>query len=246
MPHHGRFETTAGERSYIAVPQGWKYDQSKRGLVVCHALNQDATNGLDGAGTLAESTGLVVCFADHTASPGAQAGWGNSSEVAKVVAQWGVLKSSYGVKTDKMLLSGISMGTATALLTLLNPDNVAGAGAANIAAVELELPAVSIDDIHTTNALSAAAGIDTAYGGNWAAAKAAHNPLDNAATFAALKVPILMHYGGADPVCQPQFARQFAAAVPSVEPINMGDAVGHSIAAFEDGYRSNWLKKYAV
>lgn len=246
----GQYCTRNGETAWIFVPHSWKRDQSRRGIIACHGALQNASGGSGQSGQLAgqimamaAATGCVCVFPDLAGTPGTNAAWGNDSSLTTLASHWATLKSEFNVKPDKMILSGVSMGGATALLALLNPSSLANLGAANIAALELEVPAVNISDIHDNNRLAQQAPIDTAYAANWAGVKAARDPILNMTTFNSLGIPMSIQYASDDPVCLPQFAIQFAANVTNVQLFSQG-AVGHSIAGVNLTRRSSFLLQY--
>jgi dienelactone hydrolase len=171
--------------------------------------------------TVGEMGGPVM-YADYV--NGKQ--WGNDTVQSRISSLWSFAQSSFGAKTDKVVLYGTSMGGCCVL-------NWAIRNVAKVAAILLVIPVVDLGDVYDNNRTSslgftASTDIDAAYGGAGSfsgTVRTTHNPTLNAGALAG--VPILQFYSGTDPVCVPSTQTAFQAAVgSSCTIVNMGN-YGH-------------------
>lgn len=162
--------------------------------------------------------------------------WGNSTIRTRISSARTLLNTRFGATTDKVLLSGSSMGGLNVLSwAIQNPTLVK--------AIALATPAVNLDYMHDNNVGGYAAEIDTAYGGLAAynAAVAAHDPYQNTATLSG--IPMKLWYSTDDPFIDPSHVTTFASAV-GASTVNMG-AVGHTLPSQAFNEVSGFLAEYA-
>lgn len=146
--------------------------------------------------------------------------------------------TTWGLRADKVLLAGISMGAGGVLRWgWANPTKVVG--------VVTGLAPVDLIGIHDGNLVGMAAHIETAYGGlvGWTAAKASVDPLTNAKKCAPFAATTTMFYGTEDTLCRPEPAAKFAATagcagVPLAQghtvPASLTTRMGSALALLAD------------
>ena len=202
-------EYVASEAHTLAFGRLYKKDASKRPLIYFTGGPGDdrdfltsSASGAQLAPRLAE-IGLPVISAAY----GGGGQWGNDTTQTRIGQAWSFVQTRLGTNTDKFVGIGVSKG-ATALLnyTRNNPTNVA--------ALFLIVPAVNVADIHDNNRSGLATEIENAYGGSagWASAASTHDPAQQTAAFAALGLPVQMHYGADDTTVLPSVVQSFASA----------------------------------
>lgn len=144
--------------------------------------------------------------------------WGNDTTITRIGQAWTQVKSQLVTKTDKFVGIGVSKGYAAL-------DNYARANPNNVAALIGIVPAADVSDIFDNNRSGLAANINAAYGGNWAASKATHDPNLNRAGRLALGIPTLLIYGDNDTTVLAPNVVAYAAAI-GAEARSVG-AFGH-------------------
>jgi predicted alpha/beta hydrolase family esterase len=223
--------TSTGTGQYVAsethVGCTGRYTNAgaKRAVLIHGGRGQTALSNMppDTITRLVVETGAPVMYADYV--DGKQ--WGNDTVQSRISSLWTFAQSSFGAKTDKVVLYGASMGGPCML-------NWAIANPTKVAAIALVIPAVDLGDIYDNNTtaslgFTASTDIDAAYGGAGSfsgTVRTTHNPTLNASALAG--IPILQFYSGNDPVCRPATQTAFQAAVgSSCTIVNMGN-YGHA------------------
>lgn len=139
----------AGEQGIILVPKKLPAAGTKRGVIVAHGYLGDATLAY-GTANLATYGGPAVTAASGgpetvglAIDAGGAATWGNNASITAVGNAWTWLKAqtALGVKTDKVLLIGGSMGALPVL-------NWARQNLAQVAAIALIIPVLDLQDCH--------------------------------------------------------------------------------------------------
>lgn len=145
--------------------------------------------------------------------------WGNDTMQSALSSARTYAGSRYGLRNDKVILLGTSMGVLGAL-------NWARANPTLTACVLGAVPVVDLADIHDNNRSSYAAEIETAYGGagSYATAASAHNPAAHASDYA--DIPIGLWYSSSDPTAIPGTVTAFASG-SGAQTTSLG-AVGHN------------------
>lgn len=227
---HQDFGTRSGETSLAMVPGAWRGSTTSRRLLMgCHGATGSA--GLGPQQTpyehqaITDKTGVPMVFPDLSGAPGGAAAWGNASSLTKVDNAWTAAQTELGVKSDKLLMWGESMGLTTALCYLMaNPTKVA--------AIAGLLPCVNISDIQANNRGGLGASVDTAYAAAWAASAATKDPFLNMTAIRNTGVPMLLYYSTTDTVALPGFAQTFANTV-NCRMESLG-AIGHAVPSSVD------------
>lgn len=176
--------------------------------------------------------GFCVLAADM----GGPAVWGNDTARGALANWWAYAKALLGVKTDKLVGIGWSMGNiAQATWAADNPSQVA-------ALVGLT-PVANLKDIRDANRNGYAASINAAYGGAAAfdAARATRDPAARAPELAGL--PMKVYRASDDPICTPATVDAYAATTGAAT-VNLG-AVGHNINTVDFADVANFLAPYA-
>lgn len=186
--------TTTPEAAQVFIPTSWRRDGRRRAVITCHAAggNEGSSAGFayDGRALAEELEALVIVPA---LAPGDS--WGLASVDAKVTAAWTLAKTSYGAKTDKVVLFGGSMGGCTAALWAANnPTLCAGIG--------MVIPVLDTKDCRDNNRNGFATNINGAFGGAAAfdAAEPTRNPRYTSTAIAAAKIPVVANAGERDVV----------------------------------------------
>lgn len=205
-------------------------DGSKPAVIVEHGLNGKPWHFVNFPDPVVDELARrgypVLCpaLADNS--------WGNNaSQTALADAIAYAHSPAVGAKAGPVLLRAGSMGTLVALNYLL-------AHPADVAAVAVALPAVDLADLHDNGAARGGidpVGIETAYGGaaGYAAQRAAHNPIENAAAYAPYAGRVRMWYADDDPTTIPSRVLAFRDAT-GIPAVNMGPG-GHAFdPAFTD------------
>lgn len=199
---------------------------SKRALIIHGGWGQTALDGLAPAvlQQFAAENGAPTMFADF--SDGKT--WGNATGQSRVSSAWSFMQSTFGVKTDKVVLYGASMGAMVCLRwAMANPSNVA--------AIMGMIPANSLVDLHDSapgitagqkTDMETKLGVSGTYAGNGTIT--AIDPFQNPSSFSS--IPMLLFYSGDDTTVRPATVTGFATAVGSnVTAVNMGN-YGHGAA----------------
>src|SRR4051812_36405883 len=100
----------AGEYSQALLPYNYARDGSRRVVVWCHGAS--ATFAPGPVERLIAAAGFPMIACDL----GGPDTWGSDTSLARVTDAWTYAKANYGVKADKMILWGGSMGSLTATL----------------------------------------------------------------------------------------------------------------------------------
>lgn len=147
--------------------------------------------------------------------------WNNDASLARVTAAWDYAKSNLGVKTDKLVLWGGSMGGGTALTyALTNP--------ANVAAVGVSIPALDPEYVRTNNVGGYQASIEANYGAA-TPVPTVKQPVTRGSEWPATSIPLAVWYSTSDPYT-PQASTETFGAAAGAQMHSLG-AVGHSYEA---------------
>ena len=214
-------EITAGQSQLIIRPP--RYPATPRyGLLITHGAGSgpDANMAYGNARQrtqLVSDAGITAVSADY----GGPHTWGNGAAMQAMTDAYNWLQTQPGVKPGKVGICGGSMGGQNALVW-------AAANPGKAAYISTYIPVINPSQIHDQNLGGYAGVIDAAYGGTWStpAQRATRDPLYMAQNGAFKGLPIRIHYGLQDNLCQPQNVTAFAAAVgPNV--ITNGVQGGH-------------------
>lgn len=196
-----------------------------------------ATEVVSAASEFKELTdrGMCVCNAQWSSS----SHWGNDTAQTRAgTGKTYMQGATWSAASGKVLLSGGSMGGLLALLWALNNPTL-------VAAVAVGIPVVSPINVHDNNRGSFAASIEAAYTNlaGWNAAKATHDPLTLASSFASLGVPIKVWASNTDTITLISEAQSFATTAGATL-VNMGD-IGHAVYATYAAEAAAFLSTYA-
>lgn len=215
----------------LLTPKIFRGDGTISGALWCHGADSTYAQGLDplySAPLRAVSRTRPVL----TTNMGGTATWGNDTARTAVGDALTLIQGTYGAKTGKVVVMGMSHGAAAALnYARQNPSNVFG--------VALFAPVVDLVDIHDNNRGGYATAIETAYGGSsgWNSAKAAHNPAGNTGDLAG--IPIKAWYSTDDPICTSTTVTTFITAVSGTSQ-SLG-AVGHALTGLDPKQVSDFV-----
>lgn len=207
--------TISGDLYNVWRPVGWKADGTRRGVIYCHGGGGGYYGWWDLMHRLCEELGTIVVSPDlvDASLPVPGATWGNDVSMTKMGAAKTAL-AGLGCRSDKVFLTGASMGTITALNWLReNPTLVAG--------ITGNVGAIDADDIHDNDRASQQANIRNAYGGlaGWNAAEPTKNPIKQMTAINATGVPILLESDTTDPFCLPALTTAFGQGVTKCQVI---------------------------
>lgn len=148
--------------------------------------------------------------------------WGNDTVISRITAAWGILKSQFPIRTDKMCLLGVSMGgAAVARYSQLNPSKVA--------AVVGLLPLWDLVAFYTANIGGTQAQVGTAWGVTAPAALPSGAAIAANAS-AAAGIPTLSGYSSVDTTVLPAWVTAYSTVVGGTTQI-IDTVAGHSDAA---------------
>jgi predicted alpha/beta hydrolase family esterase len=139
-----------------------------------------------------------------------------------VTTAWNYAITKFGVKADKAILWGGSMGSLTML-------NYLKANPANVAACGMALPIVDPEDVRVNNRGGFQAAIEAVYGAATPVPNS-NRPNQNVGSFGS--VPVAMWGSDDDTVGQSNLATAFATAI-GAQYTSFG-AHGHAYEAFVD------------
>lgn len=211
---------------FSAPAQAYANPGSVPGVIYCHGAGQlgaDPTNSvLGGQYPLYNALREKFCL---TSGDFGGNSWGNPSAVGNVDSMKTWMQSTMGVKSGKVALVGISMGTLTAL-------NYAKANPSKVACVVSVLPAVNLNDFYSNNRGGFAASVTSAYGGSYndSTQGPTSNPYNYAASFPGT-IPVQLYYSTADTIALPSYVTSFASAAASASAIQVSTTLDHSEAA---------------
>lgn len=227
----------SGEGSCLLHSRLHPFDGSKRACLYFwgrgnqswQATSRVYWNGLQR--DLAEA-GIPVLSGDY----GSPTHWGSPTAVtrAEQLRVWG--SDQLKLRSDKVVVMGISMGSLAAL-------NYARANPSKVAAIVLITPITRLAYYHDTyNGGSEAAQIDTAYGGlaAYQAAVPTSDPQQYAASLSG--IPLKAWYSTTDPDIPVAHVQSFAAAVGGTSA-SLG-AVGHSAGALTSAELIEFFRPY--
>lgn len=207
----------ASEADKVYVPQGWRYDASKRVVIWCHGAAADYRLGpVERIIRDALDVPWIAC------DMGGQSEWGSDLAVqTRFDSAWAWAKTNLNVKADKYLIWGGSMGSLTGLLRVLyDPTHVAALGAA--------LAIVDPEQIRAANAGGYAAAIQAIHGNPVPDGK---RPNQNNAAYISGAVPLWLAISETDTVGDATLAHSFVTAV-GASSVSLG-SVGHSYLALD-------------
>lgn len=216
----GQTEVFAAPAKAFANPGGVP------GVIYCHGAGQGSSSATNSAlvGQYPLFNALRERFCVASGDFGATA-WGNPAALGNVDSMKTWMQSTMGVKTGKVALVGISMGTLTAL-------NYAKANPSKVACVVSVLPAVNLNDFYSNNRGGYAASVTAAYGGSYndTTQGPTSNPYNYAASFPGT-IPVQLYYSTADSIALPSYVTSFASAAASASAISVSTTLDHSEAA---------------
>lgn len=199
-----RYSLDTGEGTFLYLPGSRAKPSGRRLVLFAHGYNGSAAGAPYETffRVPADVLGLPCLAVDA----GGLATWGNDAAVNAIAAAWSWAKTNLDIKTDKFVLTGGSMGFATAF-------NYASRNPTQVKALVGAIPVTSLLDIHDNNIAGYAASIEAAHGGAtaWNAAKATRDPTTAAASVAA--IPQRLYNAVADPVCRPTAIDAYVTAV---------------------------------
>lgn len=232
---------TKGTELGVAVTGlGYRPDNTRTPVLWAHGRGGSGVNETQ----LADNLRVMQAVSDVnlpilSMDMGGPATWGNDAAIAKVTDAKAYAQGALGGKAGKVLLWGGSMGSLAVL-------NWAKANPTLVAAVACALPANDLVNLHANATFTAE--IETAYGGaaGYAAAVAAHDPSQNAASLTGF--PIKLWYSTNDTTVVPSTVTAFQAAVNAAGgncQIQSMGAIGHTITAISESDVATFLRAYA-
>lgn len=251
----------ANEQAVLQMPYGTlSAATAKRGWVTVHGYTQDATvaytpaTGTQDADTVPDLAGNLVMIPDAGVN-GGKASFGNDDSVAAMGAAVTWLQAQPGVKTDKVIIGGGSMGALVAL-------NWARQNLSKVAAILLSIPALDLQYAHDTapgqtqNGVSVSsvypnlkADIETSWGGGTTPPVGyynTHSPIVFASQLAG--IPMTLWVSGNDAITNsPAAPNTFVSAVGSSAAIvNCGTqpGLGHSAPCFTVQAQAAYIQNY--
>jgi predicted alpha/beta hydrolase family esterase len=222
----------------------WQLDPSVtlRGVLMCHGYNAVSYDYL----ITYRQEPYQIARSFPVFCPDAAGGntWGNDNAQTALGGAFTQFTAFRGVKTDKVVVYGGSMGC-------LNACNWAMANPTLVAGIILVLPAVSLQDLHDnryvdapTNSNPIGPHVETAYGGlsAYQTALPTHDPNTTANRTTLSQFPIQMHYSTNDLVAIPSIATDFATATGAAI-YSMG-AIGHSAGTLNYDLLRNFVNAH--
>jgi pimeloyl-ACP methyl ester carboxylesterase len=221
LSSYGSGRATVSEGDWFLAPRLYLPDGTRRGVVYCHGAGA-STSGLIGANT-ANQYALIqaigAAFPTVVCDLGGTATWGNATVQARIDAAWTWLQTAYGVKTDKVLLAGFSMGNLAAF-------NYAIANPTKVAAIAGFLPASDLADFYTNNRGGYQAAIGTAWSVTYPAdLPGSANPTGNTSGINGL--PNKAWYATDDTVVLPATVTTLTGSIGGTA-VSLGAAGGHA------------------
>jgi pimeloyl-ACP methyl ester carboxylesterase len=210
-------------------------------VIICHGLLVNGVNAAASAleGAIGRQLADVYEVTSGTADLGGLSTWGNDASIAALDALVTYMGSTYGTKTARVALAGISMGGCLALnWALRNPTKVASLG--------LVAPVVSLLGIHDRNPNGAAAAIETAYTNQagYLAALPTHDPshATSILTLRQLGAVTRCWYSTDDTVVVPSEVLAYS-GLTGCAVDNMG-AIGHNATVGALNAVAQWLDSF--
>jgi len=225
--------TYAANEVHVAIyGNRWKFDQARRGVLWCHNAGGSAETALTGTVGQPESVklladrGIPVCAVDM----GGAQNWGGPTAMSRMTDAWTFMKNVMGVKTDKVILHGVSMGGIGAL-------RWAKANPTLVAAIIGEIPEVNLQWVHDNGG---AAAVEAAYGGvpNYAT----DNPSANPSSYTSF--PIKFWYSSDDTTAPASEITSFASAVGSNVQLKNFGAAGHTLTGRDPAEVLDFVRAY--
>lgn len=227
---YGSGAYVAGEGHVAIVPRG-QASTTKRAVIFLHGWQGDATYALsleDWSAQVALIRTILDAgywvFSIDAGGPGA---WANNTALTNIGLAKTWIQSNFAVPSGKVHVLGISMGGLTAL-AWANQNPTLAASCLSI------IPVLDIEYVRANNVNSAAASIDSAYGGTYvdSTQKAVHNPsyFVTQAGAGILSVPTQLWYVTNDTYTPNSTYTSFASSYPTAD-INSLGALGHGNAA---------------
>lgn len=213
------------EYQQIWMPIEYNRDQTRRAIVWCHGAGSDFTLGPIEKYIASNGFPIIACDLGGTLT------WGNDTSLQRITDKWTYMVTNYGVKPDKMILWGASMGSLTAMLYALDhPENVEALGVA--------LPIMDPEDVRSNNRGGYQAAIEAVYG-TGTAVPDTKRPITRAAS---LIPQARIWVSEDDSIGQPSIADAFVSSAPSgrVTRSSMG-AHGHSYLTLDWQDAIAWL-----
>lgn len=229
-------EYAAGAKHAEVIPR--KFSPGSRLVIWCHehgASGWTWPNVADAQARLSIGSVMPAASGDI----GGPSAWGNPASRTGIDQLWTFMVNKYGVKSDKVLLIGGSMGGLTVLNYMHHNPTKVQAAIALIPAINLQL---HHDDPDT---LGWEAEVDAAYGGHagYLAARPEHSPYEY--MNAPAGVPLSIWYSDNDTTTPFQYAIDYGEEV-GAELHSLG-SVGHGFgpASFDRGVLAQWLLERA-
>ena len=195
----------SGETDQIFVPRA---SVNRRGVVLCHAYQ----SSLEYVDPTVQFNSMILAAAIASAGFACIAGdFGgdtlcNDTVVSRISAAWTALQSAVqGVKSDKVLLVGVSMGGGSAI-------RWAQANPTLVAALVGIIPLVDPNDVYQNNRASLQAPIGTAWGITFPTPLPTRGQLSLPANEALFTGPQQLWYSTADTTIIPSTVTAYAAA----------------------------------
>lgn len=210
---------------------------SRRAVLYAHGATGDGTQAIDGyahPGVVLQiaslvANGLVVLAGDF----GGSSTMGNDTGLTAMEGAWSYLQSSGYCATDKLILTGGSMGfMSISRFALAHPTSVAG--------MIGWIPAIDIEDVRTRDPLSLRAPINTAWalpvgsyigGADQTPVPTRGKPLDPSNLSAVNAIPTHLFYSSADTVCTSTAVDTYAAGRANVTKHLVSSSLDHSDTA---------------
>lgn len=231
----GAYGTKGAEPGTTLVKRNYRRNE-KPAVLYCHGLNGRAWHAASYPNPefrLITDEGFPIGAFDL----GGPATWGNDTAIDSIDPAAAYMQGAPLEAVDgPFILWAGSMGTLVAL-------NYLREFPANLIAVGVGLPALSLQNLRDQAALTAS--VEAAFGGNagYTAALATHNPIAATAEIAALEVPLKLWGSSDDDVCPPDIVAQFVDET-GCEFESLG-ATGHTVPASAARGIADWLASHA-
>lgn len=225
----GRYGT---EKNALYTPR--KPDPNKRAIIYAHGANGDGSQTLswDTQSALTRFYGEIACqgYVILSGDWGGPHTYGNDTELAAMEAGWAWLQTSGLCATDKVILTGASMG-------MLSTSRFAAEHPASVAGLNCWIPAIDIDALRNSNALGLRDLINAAWGltaGSYPATGGAPVPARGQPIERASEVediPTHLWYSSGDTVTLAADVLEYAASRTGVTLHEVSTTLDHSNSA---------------
>lgn len=229
----GRYSPS--ELSVLMLPR--VLDRSRRPVLYAHGATSDGAQVLDGTvqkGITLNCAAIVNAgFVLLSGDFGGASTFGNDTELTAMEAAWAYLQASGLCASDKVILTGGSMG-------FLSISRFSAAHPTWVAGMNGWIPAIDIEDVRTRDALAQRANINTAWGlpvgsyvggGDQTPVPTRGKPLDSSNLTAVAGIPTHLWYSSGDTACTSTAVDIYAAGRANVTKHLVSSSLDHTDAA---------------